>query len=406
MGSPWRDVPQCYGPWQTVYGLFRRWQRAGVWQRIVAGLQTRADAAGLIGWDVSVDSTIARAHQHAAGARTQPERQKEPPGGVEDEPADHALGRSRGGWTTKVHLACEQGRKPLAMLVTGGQRGDSPQFSRVLACIRVPRAGGGRPRTRPDRVLADKAYSSRGNPGGTTPTWHPGDHPDQDRPGRQPAQERCEGRPATDHRPHRLPPASRRRVRHQPAQTPPSYGHQIRQTRCALPGHAPRRRDQRMALKVPPVGPQNLPTLRTVNKRQRKKLIKRLMEAVLREDAAIANAALRVGADPNAADREGTTPLYQASVHGAVDLVRLLLAAGAAPDTESGHGREGTPLCAAAAWGHTDVVQELLAHDADPNLREDRGTGYSPLDWALRGDHSQTANLLLAAGAYSAAADI
>jgi transposase len=77
-----------------VYGLFRRWQRAGVWQRIVVGLQARADAAGLITWDVSVDSTISRAHQHAAGARTQPEEQKEPPGGVQEEPADHALGRS------------------------------------------------------------------------------------------------------------------------------------------------------------------------------------------------------------------------------------------------------------------------------------------------------------------------
>ncbi|MEU5551661.1 MULTISPECIES: IS5 family transposase [unclassified Micromonospora] len=163
VGSPWRDVPECYGPWQTVYGLFRRWQRAGVWQRFVTGLQTRADAAGLITWDVSVDSTIARAHQHAAGARTRPELQKEPPGGVEDEPADHALGRSRGGWTTKLHLACEQGRKPLSMLLTGGQRGDSPQFTRVLARIRVPRPDGGRPRTRPDRVLADKAYSSRAN---------------------------------------------------------------------------------------------------------------------------------------------------------------------------------------------------------------------------------------------------
>ncbi|MGW9198731.1 IS5 family transposase [Micromonospora chersina] len=163
VGSPWRDVPECYGPWQTVYGLFRRWQRAGVWQRIVTGLQTRADAAGLITWDVSVDSTIARAHQHAAGARTQPELQKESPGGVEDEPADHALGRSRGGWTTKLHLACEQGRKPLSMLLTAGQRGDSPQFTRVLAGIRVPRSDGGRPRTRPDRVLADKAYSSRAN---------------------------------------------------------------------------------------------------------------------------------------------------------------------------------------------------------------------------------------------------
>lgn len=68
-GTPWRDVPTCYGPWQTVYGLFRRWQRDGTWARVLTGLQARADAAGLITWDVSVDSTVARAHQHAAGAR-------------------------------------------------------------------------------------------------------------------------------------------------------------------------------------------------------------------------------------------------------------------------------------------------------------------------------------------------
>jgi transposase len=104
-GSPWRDVPECYEPWQTVYGLFRRWQCAAVWQRIVTGLQSRADAGGLITWEVSVDSTIARANQHAAGARTRPEVQKEPPGGSgEPEPADRALGRSREGWTTKLHL--------------------------------------------------------------------------------------------------------------------------------------------------------------------------------------------------------------------------------------------------------------------------------------------------------------
>jgi transposase len=65
--------------------------------------------------------------------------------------------------TTKVHLACEQGRKPLAIVVTAGQRGDSPQFTTVLDRIRVPRPGAGRPRTRPDRVLADKAYSSKAN---------------------------------------------------------------------------------------------------------------------------------------------------------------------------------------------------------------------------------------------------
>jgi transposase len=62
-------VPARYGPWQTVYGLFRRWQRDGTWKQILTRLQARADAKGLITWDVSVDSTIARAHQHAAGAR-------------------------------------------------------------------------------------------------------------------------------------------------------------------------------------------------------------------------------------------------------------------------------------------------------------------------------------------------
>ncbi len=62
-----------------------------------------------------------------------------------------------------MHLACEQRQKPLAMLVTAGQRGDSPQFQAVVEAIRVPRQGGGHPRTRPDRVLADKAYGSRAN---------------------------------------------------------------------------------------------------------------------------------------------------------------------------------------------------------------------------------------------------
>jgi transposase len=162
-GTPWRDVPSWYGSWQSVYGLFRRWQRDGTWAQVVTALQAHADAAGLITWDVSVDSTTARAHQHAAGASSYGPLQKEPPGGVAAEPADHALGRSRGGFTTKVHLACEQGQKPLSIVITAGQRGDSPQFEAVLAGIRVPRLQGGRPRTRPDRVLGDKAYSSRAN---------------------------------------------------------------------------------------------------------------------------------------------------------------------------------------------------------------------------------------------------
>ena len=163
-GAPWRDVPPCYGSWQSVYWLFRCWQRDGTWALVVTALQALADAAGHVTWEVSVDSGTARAHQHAAGARKDGSGQKEPPGGASGpEPADHALGRSRGGLTSKFHLAVEQGQKPLAVIVTAGQRGDSPQFIPVLEKIRVPRPGGGRPRTRPGRVLADKAYGSRAN---------------------------------------------------------------------------------------------------------------------------------------------------------------------------------------------------------------------------------------------------
>lgn len=107
-----------------------------------------------------MDFTVVHAHQHAAGARRDPQVQAEPPTG---EPADHGLGRSRGGLTSKLHVAVEQGQKLLALVITAGQRGDSPQFATVLSCIRVPRTGPGRPRTTPERVLADKAYSSKAN---------------------------------------------------------------------------------------------------------------------------------------------------------------------------------------------------------------------------------------------------
>ncbi|MFG3440461.1 transposase [Nonomuraea sp. NPDC047897] len=74
---------------------------------------------------------------------------------------DRGLGRSRGGPTTKLHLAVEQGHKPMSIVITVGRRGDSPQFEPVLNKIRVLRPGPGRPRTRPDRVRADKAAEVR-----------------------------------------------------------------------------------------------------------------------------------------------------------------------------------------------------------------------------------------------------
>ncbi|MEU9289988.1 transposase [Streptomyces sp. NPDC048275] len=105
-----------------------------------------------------------RPHPPACGGCPQKgDLQVEPPGGVFTEPADHGLGRSRGGLTTKLHLTVEQAQKPMSLVITAGQRGDSPQFQVVLGRIRVPRLGPGRPRTRPDKVRADKAYGSRAN---------------------------------------------------------------------------------------------------------------------------------------------------------------------------------------------------------------------------------------------------
>jgi len=76
-------------------------------------------------------------------------------------PSGEGLGRSRGGFTTKVHLSAEGRCRLLSLVVTPGQQADTTQLVPVLEKIRVPRLGPGRPRTRPDRVAADKAYSNR-----------------------------------------------------------------------------------------------------------------------------------------------------------------------------------------------------------------------------------------------------
>lgn len=76
------------------------------------------------------------------------------------EPDDHALGRSRGGWSTKTHLSVDSRGRPLSVRLTPGQAGDNPQLLPLLGDIAVAsRVPGGRPRSRPDVVIADKAYS-------------------------------------------------------------------------------------------------------------------------------------------------------------------------------------------------------------------------------------------------------
>ncbi|MEV3856951.1 IS5 family transposase [Streptomyces sp. NPDC050095] len=175
-GCQWRKLPERFGPWQTIHKRHARWSADGTWERLLQHVQAVADAAGDIDWNINIDSTSIRAHQHAAGAPTAP-----PPPGAKRSPAKisslarahaptpvpggggaagEALGRSRGGLTTKIHLAADGRCRPLSLVLTPGQRADCTQFEAVMDKIRVPRLGAGRPRRLPDSVGADKAYSN------------------------------------------------------------------------------------------------------------------------------------------------------------------------------------------------------------------------------------------------------
>jgi transposase len=76
-GAPWRDLPERYGPWASVYSRFRRWKEAGVWDRVLSELQAQGDWLGEVDWEIHfVDGSIVRAHPHAAGAKKAPPQPK------------------------------------------------------------------------------------------------------------------------------------------------------------------------------------------------------------------------------------------------------------------------------------------------------------------------------------------
>ncbi|MGO2069702.1 IS5 family transposase [Glutamicibacter arilaitensis] len=158
-GIAWRDLPEVFGPWQTVWTWHHRLAAEGVWDTIVSALIAQADAEGLVDWSVSVDSTIARAHQHATNTtRLTGAGSNYTIPAVE--PPDHGIGRSRGGLSTKIHQLVDDNGLPLVTLITPGQAGDSPMLLPLLEQLRVKRDNG-RPRTRPDAIRGDRAYSSR-----------------------------------------------------------------------------------------------------------------------------------------------------------------------------------------------------------------------------------------------------
>lgn len=128
-GAPWRDLPDRYGPWNSVFRRFSRWCQRGVFQRIMSALQD-PDLTALF-----LDSTIVRAHQHAAGAEG-------------STPDAEALGRSRGGFSTKIHVACDGLGKPVRIILTPGQDHDITQASELIAGSKAK------------AVIADKGYDS------------------------------------------------------------------------------------------------------------------------------------------------------------------------------------------------------------------------------------------------------
>ena len=129
-GARWSDLPERYGKHKSVHKRFSRWATSGVWDRVFRILaQDKSDQC------LMIDSTIVRAHQQAATGR-----KKEGP--------DQALGRSRGGLTTKIHLLCNELGKPIDFLLTGGQVADCTQALALLGA-RQPRF-----------VVADKGYDA------------------------------------------------------------------------------------------------------------------------------------------------------------------------------------------------------------------------------------------------------
>ncbi|MGE6565142.1 IS5 family transposase [Pseudomonas asiatica] len=151
-GAAWRDMPERFGPWSTVYQRFRGWRNQGTFDQMLKRLHLRLNEQGLIDLQTwMIDSTAVRATRASSGA---PEK------GGPDEPVDHALGRSRGGLTTKIHMLCDANGIPLRFLLSGGQASDINYAQPLLDEVSIPSCQRGRPRKRCKWLLADKGYDA------------------------------------------------------------------------------------------------------------------------------------------------------------------------------------------------------------------------------------------------------
>jgi transposase len=129
VGCPWRDLPPCFGPWNSVFQKFNRWSVKDKLMKIFKSLIQDPDFE----W-AFLDGTYVRAHQHSAGAA-----------GRENQ----AIGLSRGGNTTKIHMAVESGGLPIEFELTGGEIHDCTAAPELIEKLPVS-----------DYIIADKGYDS------------------------------------------------------------------------------------------------------------------------------------------------------------------------------------------------------------------------------------------------------
>ena len=142
-GAPWRDLPPCFGSWQTVYKRFSRWSKRGLWCALWNQLDTTIHGNKVRPAVLCLDSTSIRVHQHGAPRSR--------------EHAQQQVGRSRGGKTTKVHAACElvsgERFRVTRLLLSPGNLHDVVAAPQLLTEVE-------RPGQEATKVVADKAYDA------------------------------------------------------------------------------------------------------------------------------------------------------------------------------------------------------------------------------------------------------